>query len=286
LALGIICFLYLFLYSDLRSSCFMILAIPFLGTVYNTIWYHRYCSHASFKFKNELFTALFLWTNPLMFREENYAIPHMIHHQLTEKPGDPYGPHLGWLASFLSAELTQRISPKISEEHFTAWQRRIRHIGLRLNTYSQYLKSGCIENARYYWLRTISAHLLWGGFIFASAGLQYVMAWYSAIFITLNLIRDFNWRGHGGNAYRGKKRGWEFDDHTYALNQWFYGFLASEWHDNHHKYPFSASNGFLPGQIDAAFQIIKLMHRIGIVEFYVDSRPIFEKECLASAAKA
>jgi stearoyl-CoA desaturase (delta-9 desaturase) len=85
---------------------------------------------------------------------------------------------------------------------------------------------------------------------------------------------------HGGNQPRRKKVGWEFDDRNYALNQWFYGYIASEWHDNHHKYPFSASNGFLPGQIDLAFQIIKLLHRLGIVESYVNAKPLFEKECL------
>ena len=50
-----------------------------------------------------------------------------------------------------------------------------------------------------------------------------------------------------------------------------------EWHDNHHEYPISASNGFLPGQIDIAFQIIKLMHRTGIVESYIDARALFER---------
>jgi len=45
--------------------------------------------------------------------------------------------------------------------------------------------------------------------------------------------------------------------------------------------PFSANNGFLPGQIDIAFQLIKLMHRLGIVKSYIDAKPLFEKECLA-----
>ena len=111
-------------------------------------------------------------------------------------------------------------------------------------------------------------------------GLDIVWAWYAAIFFITFLIRDFNWRGHGGNKPRPKKRGWEFDDKSYALNQWFYGYLASEWHDNHHKYPSSANNGFLAGQIDFAFLLIKLMYRLGVVESYVDARPIFQKECL------
>jgi stearoyl-CoA desaturase (delta-9 desaturase) len=92
--------------------------------------------------------------------------------------------------------------------------------------------------------------------------------------------------GHGGNRRRVKKTRWEFDDKSYALNQYFYGYLASEWHDNHHKYPFSANNGFLPRQFDLAFQIIKLMHKVGIVESYVDAKPAFAKECLGLTVRA
>ena len=35
-----------------------------IATVYNTIWYHRYCSHRAFSFRNIGFARLFLWTNP------------------------------------------------------------------------------------------------------------------------------------------------------------------------------------------------------------------------------
>ena len=66
----------------------------------------------------------------------------------------------------------------------------------------------------------------------------------AAPFVNLAMVRDFNWRGHGG-TYRNKKiPGWEFDSRSRALNQHAYGFLASEWHDNHHKYPYSANSGF------------------------------------------
>jgi hypothetical protein len=51
---------------------------------------------------------IFLWTNPLFFREESYALPHHVHHAQTEGPGDPYGPHPGRLASFVALETTQR----------------------------------------------------------------------------------------------------------------------------------------------------------------------------------
>lgn len=266
---------------SLPSLIFMLISVFVLGTVYNTVWYHRYCSHVAFQFKNVFFARLFLWTNPILFREECYAIPHMIHHKRTEKPGDPYGPHLGWLGSYLATESAQKTDTHISAEEYASLCASIAHIGLKTNSYAQFLRSGSIEELRCYLARICFIQLFWGIVIYSIGGADFMWAWFAAIFFITFLIRDFNWRGHGGNNPRRKKNGWEFDDNSYALNQWFYGYLASEWHDNHHKYPFSANNGFLPGQIDIAFQLIKLMHRLGIVKSYIDAKPLFEKECLA-----
>ncbi len=109
-----------------------------------------------------------------------------------------------------------------------------------------------------------------------------MVAWYTSVFLAVFLIRDFNWRGHGGNhASKGKKLGWEFDDKSNARNQFFYGYFASEWHDNHHKYPSSAKNGFLQGQPDLAFQIIKFLSKIGVIESYVDMSRMFKEQILS-----
>ncbi len=274
------CVYFLIARISIQSLVFMLISVFVLGTVYNTLWYHRYCSHAAFRFNNNFFAKLFLWTNPILFREECYAIPHMIHHQRTEKPGDPYGPHLGWLGSYLAPESAQKTDTNISAAEYATLCASIAHIPLKTSSYAQFLRSGAVEELRYYLFRVAFIQLFWGVSIFLIYGSDILWAWFAAIFFITFLIRDFNWRGHGGNQPRGKKVGWEFDHSSYALNQWFYGYLASEWHDNHHKYPFSANNGFLPGQIDVAFQIIKLLHRLGIVESYVDAKPLFEKECL------
>jgi fatty-acid desaturase len=284
LALFSVCFLYF----TTGSFVFLLIMVLVLGTIYNTVWYHRYCSHVAFEFKQPRYRLAFLWTNPLafIFREEIYAIPHRYHHQHTDTPGDPYGPHLGWLVTFLAPELTQRLNSHISQEEFETLKRSIRHIGLQTHSYDQFRKTGCIESLFHYAARAVFTQFFWGVLVFGFGGASYLASYYCAIFIATVLIRDFNWRGHGGNFPRIKKQGWEFDNRSLALNQHFYGYIASEWHDNHHKYPMSANSGFLPGQIDFAFQIIKLMHRVGIVESYIDARSIFNKECLSFAVKA
>jgi stearoyl-CoA desaturase (delta-9 desaturase) len=268
----------------LDSLIFMLASVCALGTIYNTVWYHRYCSHAAFRFRKDSYAKLFLWSNPILFREECYAIPHLIHHQRTEKPGDPYGPHLGWLGNYLATESAQKTNPSLTKQEYEVLVASIAHISLRTNSHAKFIRTGSIEKVNYYLTRICFAQLAWAAVAFAIGGIPHLLAWFSAIFFISFLIRDFNWTGHGGNFRQVKRKGWEFDNKSYALNQCFYGYLASEWHDNHHKYPFSANNGFLPGQFDLAFQIIKLMHRVGIVESYVDARPIFKKDYLSVSA--
>jgi stearoyl-CoA desaturase (delta-9 desaturase) len=60
---------------------------------------------------------------------------------------------------------------------------------------------------------------------------------------------------------------------SYARNQGFYGFLAGEWHGNHHLHPRSARAGHGPWQPDLAFAIIRLMRRLGIVASYREEVP-------------
>jgi len=101
----------------------------FVCTVYNTVWYHRYCCHQAFKFRSEWLARLFLWTNPISFREESYVIPHRIHHAKSDEPGDPYGPHLGWLDSYLATETQQNLNRSISLAEYVrlsrAFQQRL-----------------------------------------------------------------------------------------------------------------------------------------------------------------
>ncbi len=46
-------------------------------STHGTIWFHRYCTHRAYKFSHPAWARLFLWTNPVCFREESYVIPWM-----------------------------------------------------------------------------------------------------------------------------------------------------------------------------------------------------------------
>lgn len=264
-------------YMSVITILFAIITTCFTITIYNTLWYHRYCSDGSYTFSSLRYPRLFLWTSPLFIRESIYAIPHWTHHHRTDKLGDPYGPHLGWFGCYLSIDSSMKLNTHISERQYGTIVKMTEHIGFKVNSYAQFKKTGSVEHLGYYLVKTAFAQLFWSVPIYYLGGIPFLTAWFSAIFIATVMIRDFNWRGHGGLRQK-KVPGWEFDTNSRALNQRFYGYLASEWHDNHHKYPMSANTALLPGQIDISFQIIKLMHVIGWVNSYIDARPLFRKE--------
>ncbi len=232
----------------------------FVGSVYNTVWYHRYCSHQAFKFRSVWFARLFLWTNPISFREESYVIPHRIHHSKSDEPGDPYGPHLGWLGSYLATETQQKMNRNISSAEYDRLARSLDHIGLVKNSYEQFQRTGSVENIWHYGARALVANLFWSAVGYAIAGWPGVLAFISGVFLFTFVVRDFNFRGHG-SLFGTKKRGM-------PVNQVIYGIIAGEWHENHHAHPRLARSGLVWWQVDLPYWIIKLMRACGMVTQY------------------
>jgi fatty-acid desaturase len=284
LAAGALFVWHLVSFVTITSVGLIAIATAFLGIVYNTVWYHRHCAHKAFRFRSVWFARLFLWTNPMFLREEVYALPHRIHHGVADGPGDPHGPHMGWLGAFLAQDWLFRINKSLGADDYNWYRDSLRHIGLATNDHAGFLRTGSVERVGVYLTRVAFAQLFWSVIMFALGGLVFVTAWYGALFVIWFLIRDFQYRGHGGmgNSWRlpswGKRKGWEFDTSCGALNQSFYGYLVAEWHDNHHLFPSSANLGFLRRQIDLAFWIIRAMAALGMVSSYIDSKATFIKK--------
>jgi sn-1 stearoyl-lipid 9-desaturase len=231
-----------------------------IGMVYNTIWYHRYCSHRAFRFRSLWLARLFLWTNPLGFREESFVIPHRIHHSTSDQPGDPYGPHLGWLGSYLAGESNQKMNRDISAQDYERLSRSLEHIGFLRNSYSQFQRTGSVENVYHYVARTVLANLVWISAAYAIGRWQGVVMWVSAVFLFSFMLRDFNYRGHGGPFLSACKGA--------PINQIYYGLLAGEWHENHHAHPGLARSGLAWWQVDVPYWIIRALSLCGAVVHY------------------
>jgi stearoyl-CoA desaturase (delta-9 desaturase) len=228
-----------------------------IASIYNTVWYHRYCTHRAYKFRNLHWTKLFLWTNPVCFREESYVIPHHVHHSKEDRPGDPYGPHLGWLGSYLASESSAKTNLDMNRSDYERLAKGLKHIGVPQNSYEQFQRTGSVEKAWHWIARSIFVNLLWGSVAYHIADGRGLLTWYAAIFLYTFFVRDFNYRGHGGVFFKAAK--------GKAANQLFYGLIGGEWHENHHANPRLAHSGFEWWQIDVPYWIIKMMSWCGVV---------------------
>ena len=248
---------YLVRYFSILNVLVVIAIASGIATVYNTIWYHRYCSHRAFKFRSIWLARVFLWTNPVCFREESYVIPHRIHHSKSDEAGDPYGPHLGWLGSYLATESQQKMNLEINRREFDRLSRSLEHLGFVHNSYQQYRRTGSVENLWHYAARVVIAHVFWCSLAYLVAGWPGVMAWISGVFLYSFIVRDFNYRGHAGPFFSAIK--------GMPINQVFYGYIAGEWHENHHAHPRLARSGFAWWQLDLPFVLIWLMKACGFI---------------------
>jgi stearoyl-CoA desaturase (delta-9 desaturase) len=257
-----------------RGLVVLVVAISLFGTVTNTIWLHRYCSHRAFTFRRPWMARVLGWLNGLAIAEDRYAVPHFVHHLRTDRVGDPYGPHLGrlgsWFATFL---FSKRLNRQITPEQYERLVKLVRHIGHPIAPYDTFRRYGSTEHPVRLVARLGFAQVLFSGLAWAFAGESGVLAWFGAVALSSLVLRDFNYTGHGGARQRAKRPGWEVDDATSALNQRFYGWLGSEWHNTHHRWPRSANTHLAPGQVDRAFLILRLWHALGIVSAYRDDMP-------------
>ena len=254
-----------------------------MSLVYQTTWYHKYCSHGAFRFSSTWPARVYLWTNPLVMKEDVYAIAHRLHHQLSDGAGDPHGPHLGWLGSYLCWESFFRTNTAITDRQYEMLTRSLRHLAMPMNSLAEYRRTGSIEPLWHYTSRVLVSQALFIGFNYAVGGWSFVLAAYSGVFGYTFFWREFPWRGHGGSTDRPKIPGWEFDQRSKSTNRRAPGYLGGEWHDNHHRLPTSANCAVLPWQVDPAFVFIRALYALGIVSFYNDTATPFRAKLRAQA---
>lgn len=254
------------LYISVKTMLVFFAIFLFLANVSNTVWYHRYCSHRAFQFAHPVIPKIILWLNPLGYREEVYALVHHIHHTRADTHDDPNGPQLGWLGNYIASYF--EIDTDVTPDQFDRIKARLAHIGMPFSTYESFRRWGCVESIAHYLARWAFATSLWLAFWYVVGGTPLLMTWLAVQFCWHAAVRDFNFRGHGTSEKPGQVDGWDFDRKTLAVNQRFYGFLAGEWHNNHHAFRASANTAFMPGQLDVPFQIIRAMKAVGLVTRY------------------
>lgn len=253
--------------------CGFVYGMVCMGT-HGTIWYHRYSTHKAFKFKNKFW--MFITRNLVVkvVPEETYVVSHFVHHSKSDQPGDPYNANAGFLYCFLADTNHQQVSQTLSREDYPRVVAFLNDTGVVPNTYEQYLYWGSIAHPVRVILNWILNWAFWAGVFYLIGGWGLMFACYAGAAVWAVGIRTFNFEGHG----KGKDKrtvGTDFDWDDMSINQRWPGYVAGEWHNNHHLYPNSAQSGFLPHQIDLAWVYVWLLSKIGGVTTYNNNKKDF-----------
>lgn len=247
-----------------------------MGT-HGTIYLHRYSTHRAYTFKNSFFRFIVRNLVIKVIPEEIYVVSHHVHHWKSEQPGDPYNVHGGWLYCFLADANHQCIAQNLSEKEYDQLKKLMNHTGVKLNSYSQYQRWGSLAHP----LRTLVHYLLNWGFWFATfyaiGGMSLAIAIFGMAGVWAFGVRTFNYDGHGRGIDK-RQTGIDFNRNDLSVNQVWPGYVAGEWHNNHHLYPNGARSGFLPYQLDLAWLFVRFYKAIGGITSFKDYKKDFYRD--------
>ena len=268
--------LYLFL------TQYFTLPLVVVGFVYSmvimgshgTFWLHRYSTHRAFKFKNPWIMMICRNLVIKVIPEEIYVISHYVHHHISEQAGDPYNVHGGWLYCFLADVNHQLIRRDFSEKDYNQLCKLMNHNGVHLNSYSQYQYWGSLCHPFYTVLHYVLNWAFWYTAFYLLGGHALAVTIFGWAGVWAIGVRTYNYEGHGGGKDR-RREGVDFNRADLSINQNWPGYVAGEWHNNHHLYPNSARSGFLSYQLDLPWCLIWLLSKVGAVSSYRDNKADF-----------
>ena len=208
------------------------------------IAYHRLLTHRGFKTPKwmEYFLTicgtLALEGGPIF-----WVATHRIHHQHSDKEGDPHTPregawwaHMGWImfgkAMHHDTGVLTRYVPDLSKDKF--------HVAL----------------TNWHWVTQVVVGLA----LLAFGGLPYVL-W--GVFFRTTFGLHATWLVNSATHMWGYKTFRTRDD---SRNLWWVGLLAfgEGWHNNHHAHPVSMRHGLAWYEFDLNYIQIKLMAALGL----------------------
>ena len=271
--------LFIFIHTYFSWPLFLlgfVYSMVILGT-HGTIYLHRYSTHRAFKFTNSFWRFVGRNLVVKIVLEELYVISHHVHHKLSEKPGDPYNVHGGWLYCFLADVIHQPIAKDLNEEDYQQLTKMLDHTGVHINTYAQYQRWGSLCHPAYTILHYILNWAFWYGVFFLIGGHTLATCLFGMSAVWAVGVRTFNYDGHGGGKDK-RREGIDFDREDLSINQVWPGYVAGEWHNNHHLYPNGARAGFLSYQLDLAWLFIRFYFLLGGVSSYRDYKEDFLRD--------
>jgi fatty-acid desaturase len=241
--LGAIAALFVFNWHAAIAAIFLYWMATGLGI---SMGYHRLLTHRSYKvpLALEYFFAvcgtLTLEGGPIF-----WVGTHRIHHQSSDRPGDPHSPrdgawwaHVGWLlfgdAQHNNTLLMSKYAPDLGKNRFYVW----------LNDY--------------HWVPIV----LLAGLLFAIGGLP-MLLWGICVRAVVGL--HATWLVNSVTHMWGSRRFATRDD---SRNNWWVALITSGegWHNNHHAHPTSARHGLAWYEFDLSWLQIRLLKLLGLAK--------------------
>lgn len=208
--------------------------------------YHRLHTHRSYKVPRwmDYFFAL-CGTLTLEGGPIFWVAVHRLHHQKSDKPGDPHSPrdgafwaHIGWIllgeTNHNNTKKMGRYTPDLAQHPFYVW----------LNNY--------------HWVPIVGLAVL----LLAIGGLP-LFLWGICVRIVFGL--HATWAVNSITHMWGARRFSTRDDSRNNLLVALFTF-GEGWHNNHHAHPTSARHGLAWWEFDISWLQIKLLRMLGIAK--------------------
>ncbi|MBV8552617.1 MAG: fatty acid desaturase [Acidobacteriaceae bacterium] len=243
LHIGAVAALFCFSWRNLALAAFLYWLTVDLGI---SLGYHRLHTHRSYKIPLwlEYFFAI-CGASTLEGGPIFWVATHRVHHQLSDKEGDPHSPrdgawwaHVGWIlvgeAKHNNTRLMSKYAPDLAKQPFYVW----------LNNY--------------HWVPTVALAAL----LIAIGGLP-MMLWGVCLRIVVGL--HATWLVNSATHMWGPRRFATRDD---SRNNWWVALLTfgEGWHNNHHAHPTSARHGLAWYEFDPSWIQIRLLQALGIAK--------------------
>jgi len=226
-----------------------------------TVGFHRLFTHKSYEANPvvKYLTAIFgsmAAQGPVL----TWCAVHRVHHQYSDRAGDPHSPHLddddtfwgmvkgffhahvGWMFLPTRKDIARYIPDLMSDKGLVAIDRLFIlwvMIGLAIPA----IIGGLVTMS---WWGAL-AGFLWGGMV--------------RLFVSHHVTWSINSICH----IWGRR---DFDSHDHSTNNWLFALIGfgEGWHNNHHAFPTSARHGLKWWQIDTSYMIIKAMSWLKLVK--------------------
>jgi fatty-acid desaturase len=206
--------------------------------------YHRLLTHRGYKTPKWVeYFLTFCGTLALEGGPIFWVATHRIHHQYSDKEGDPHSPregtywaHMGWIftgaAMHHDTQVLRRYVPDLSKDRVHVW----------LTTW--------------HWVPQVVVGLM----LLAYGGIPYVL-WGTFFRVTAGL--HATWLVNSATHKWGQRRFKTRDDST---NNWLVAMITwgEGWHNNHHAHPVSARHGLAWYEIDLNYYGIKTLELLGL----------------------